>query len=223
MKNEITEAFDLAHALWKMGFRESSEKLFHSANAMGMEHLAEETTMEDDATAATKKLDAELKSPPKGKGRAWWDEPKNYLINMTLMGTLNDWRFTILPLHAAKMGYRPANPERNMPEGIVIDPGWTTQRGDPVGGQSAIDPSPKNVEYLIGYAKSQPTVQDTVKDEIRWLESKFGIKVPAELESKLVKDAPKIAARRWGINRLRAKKILMPFDGSKSIELSAWG
>lgn len=219
MKNETTEMFSLAHSLWKAGAKEHGETLFKAAFAMS----SQSRTAEDDSEAgqAEKTLNAELKRFPKKS--AWWDEPKNYAINMTLMGTLNDWRFSILPMRAAAIGYRPANPERNMPEGIVIDPGWTTQSGDPVGGGSAIDPTPANVAELIKFAKSQPTVQQTVAHELRWLETKFGIKVPSEIEAKLVREAPKVASRRWGINRLRVKKILLPFDGSKAIELSSWG
>jgi hypothetical protein len=86
-----------------------------------------------------------------------------------------------------------------------------------------VDHSAKNAEILMKYAKSQPTVMETVKLELNWVEKKFGIKIPSDIEGTLIREAPKVAARRWGINRLRTKKILVPLDGSKPQELSSWG
>lgn len=66
------------------------------------------------------------------------------------------------------------------------------------------------------------TVQHTVQHELKWVETKFGVEIPAKIQSDLVQGALKVATRRWGVNRLTQKKILVPFDGSKSQELSSW-
>lgn len=216
MKNEIEELRALGLIFAKAGSLEASERLHHASN-----HIRSLTAdaLDDDLAAGEMLLNKELKVIGK-RGRGWWDPPHNYLINMTLMGTLNDWRFRILPMWADRTAYRPASGDK--PEGIVIDPSWSPLSSDPIGNGGAIDPTTKNVEELIKFARGQESITATVAAELKWIESKFGVNIPNDIQSKLVSDALKVANRRWGVNRLKTKKILVPFDGSKSIELSSW-
>jgi len=218
MKKTAEEIRSLAVAFMKAGHLVQAERLFLANEAMRLVKAEEE---ESSYQAMEAYLNANLSRFAKDKQGAWWDPPRNYVINSAIMG-LNTWRFGILPMFAEKMAYRPANPEREQLEGLVIDPSWKpTGSSDPTGGNT-VDHSLKVAEILTKYTKGQPSVQDTVKNELRWVESKFGVKIPSSVEASLVKDAAKVATRRWGVNRLRTKKILVPFDGSKAQELSNW-
>lgn len=150
------------------------------------------------------------------KGSAWWDPPHNFLINMTLMGSLNAWVFTLLPMFASKSAYRPKTDR--LPEGLVIDPNWTTHPGM----KDSLPATEKVVDIMLREAKSAPTLQQTAQHELNWVESKFGVQIPSGVQSALISDVLKVAERRWGVDRLRRKKILVPFDGSKSIQLGSW-
>jgi curved DNA-binding protein CbpA len=156
-------------------------------------------------------LNRELEPFP--KKHAWWSPGKNCAINVTLMGGINLWTFSIIP-QFYKNVYRPAL--NGKPEGIVIDPDWHPMR------QDFSDPSPDLMMKLVDFAKGEESVKDAVKKQLRWIESKFGCQIPSVVEAKLVKDADKVAKRRWGTNGLRTRKILVPFDGTKSIELGSW-
>jgi hypothetical protein len=81
----------------------------------------------------------------------------------------------------------------------------------------------KALEAVLKEAQAADTIQNRVKKDIAFVESHFNVKVPSNVEAALLKDALKVADRRWGVNRLRTKDVLVPFDGSKSIELSSWG
>lgn len=218
MKNTLVEMKRLASTFAKAGDLPHAEQLHQAAQEMSAVGFEDEPEGESEYSKMEAILNAGLTKLKKG---GWWDPPHNFVINSALMG-LNTWRFGILPMFAAKMAYRPANPERGSPEGIVIDPSWHPSEDDPTGGDT-VDHSAKNAEILMKFAKSQPTVLETVKLELNWVEKKFGVKIPSDIEAALIREAPKVAARRWGINRLRTKKILVPLDGSKPQELSSWG
>jgi curved DNA-binding protein CbpA len=156
-------------------------------------------------------LNRELEKFP--KKHAWWSPGKNCAINVTLLGGINLWSFSILPQFYKNI-YRPAM--NGKPEGIVIDPDWHPLR------QDFSDPSPDLMEKLVHFAKNEDTIKDAVAKQLRWIEEKFSCKIPSAVEAKLIKDADKVAKRRWGTNGLRTRKILVPFDGSKSIELGSW-
>lgn len=216
MKLIAKELSRLGHDLANLGDTlHSSRVLLAHETVMSLSRVAGEE--ESDFTIAARRLSAEL--TPTKKKSGWWDPPHNYLINMTLMGTLNCWVFTILPKFAAKTAYRPAS--GNLPEGLVIDPNWGPDYGGPTKGET-FDPTEKTLDILIREAKSMATVQHTVQHELKWVETKFGVEIPAKIQSDLVQGALKVATRRWGVNRLTQKKILVPFDGSKSQELSSW-
>jgi hypothetical protein len=145
-------------------------------------------------------------------GKAWWSPPHNYVVNGAMMN-LNGWVYTILPFRAAVTAYRGA--KNGKPEGIVIDPNWASdgKDGEWAGGMA---------EAFAKYAKAQPSIQDTVRGELASIERHFKIEIPSALKAAIIGDSLKVAKRRWGVDRLRRKRILMPFDGSKPIQLGSW-
>lgn len=166
-----------------------------------------------DTSAVYELLNKELTKFP--KGNCWWNPPKNIAINSALMG-LNLWAFSLLPFHPNKRAYR-AKSDR-FPEGIVLHPGW-----HPLNNQTYPDSELEIIEKMISTVKGfGVTLQDTVTEQIKWIETKFGIKVPAEIEATLKVGVVKMATRRWHINHLKTKDTLIPFDGSKAIELGSF-
>lgn len=158
-------------------------------------------------------LDRDLTKFPKKHG--WWDPPKNLAINSALMG-LNLWQFSILPFHPEKRAYRVERDGR--PEGIVIKPNW-----HPYNNNTYPDNNPELADKLVKAVKGIGIkLQDTVVAELRFIETKFGVKIPDFIEAKLKNECVKIATRRWSTDRLRLKDTLIPFDGSKAIELGVF-
>lgn len=145
------------------------------------------------------------------KGGGWWIPNHNLLLNQTMMGTCNLWVFSMLPLFPKKKAF---NTKHN---GIVIHPDWHPYD------KRVFDMSLADVKKVYVAAKSSPTVQDTVRRELAWVESEFKIQIPEAIQSKLVKSAVTTAVRRWGADRLRTKDQVIPLDGSKPFPLSAWG
>lgn len=170
---------------------------------------------EDDARWAEDRkgqeyLDKHLKKP--GKKGGWWLPPHNLLINQALMG-MNLWHFR----------YDISLRE----EGIVVRPMWTSiDSGSTIGGKNMsgfAQINPAIAANLVKLVKQQPTIESTVQKELDDAEHKFGMKIPPAFKSKILKDAVKVAGRRWGVNRLRTNKELIPYDGSKKRKLSSWG
>lgn len=166
-----------------------------------------------DVSAVFGLLDKELTKFPKRNG--WWDPPKNIAINSALMG-INLWKFSLLPFRPSRGAYRVA--EGKLPEGIIIHPNWHPLN-DKTYPDDTIEIVQKMIEMVKGFGV---TLQDTVASELKWIETKFGVKVPATIEAKLKLEILKIATRRWSTNRLKTKDTLIPFDGSKAIELGAF-
>lgn len=143
------------------------------------------------------------------KGHAWWVPPHNMAINTALM-EMNFWYFTVEPNFAR--GYMPAS--SRLPEGIVIDPHWSSYKDRGWGHTK------EAAETAIKTAKSMKTVADSVRGDLKEMETKAGVNFPDSIVSKIISDSLKIAERRWGIDNLRRRRILIPFDGSKAMELS---
>jgi len=158
-------------------------------------------------------FDKELTKFPKKTG--WWDPPRNIAINSALMG-INLWVFSILPSQFGKRAYRSATDR--LPEGIVLHPNWHPYNNK-VYPDSNIELAEKLVKVVKGIGVK---LQDTVVEELRSIETKFSVKIPDFIESKLKLEVVKIATRRWSTNRLKTKDTLIPFDGSKAIELGAF-
>ena len=169
---------------------------------------------EDDWSGAKATAILKEKLTPFKKGHAWWMPPYNLAIN-TALSNMNCWEFTILPMFAKRTAYRPAS--KGKPEGLVIDPNWASITDLDIG----YDETGK-LRSLIDKLPTIDTIEDTIKGEIASVEKHFNVTVPPEVRAYLLKEMPKFAVRRWGANRLRRKKILVPFDGSKPIELGSW-
>lgn len=168
---------------------------------------------QSDITSVRELFEKELTKFPKKNG--WWDPPKNMAINSALMG-LNLWKFTLLPFRAHLRAYHAAT--ERLPEGIVIHPNW-----DSVNNDLYADDDLSVAEVLIRVVKSTgQTLQEMVTAEIKWIETKFHVQVPEFIPTKLRTEIQKIATRRWGADRLRLRDTLIPFDGSKSVELGAF-
>lgn len=170
---------------------------------------AAEADQTDEFSQTTAVLNKELEALPK---HGWWSPPHNYVVNGALMA-LNGWVFTIMPFRPGKTAYRPASDR--FPEGIVIDPNWAPDDKDtPWTAKAAL--------AFANYAKAQPSISDTVRRELADIERHFKIEIPASVQSNLISESLKVAKRRWGVDRLRRKKILIPFDGGKPIQLGSW-
>jgi hypothetical protein len=175
----------------------------------------EPQTSEEEMWAEEKRAREYLdQNAKKGKKHEWWVPPHNFMINQALM-EWNFWAFSILPMFPAKKAYRPANPKTGRPEGIVIHPLWNDLRDMPSVKMLTV----KLAERLVSAAKTYPTVQESVKEELRWIEEKFKVTIPEPIKAKLIAEAPKVATRRMAVDRLRVKDTLIPFDGSKPIDL----
>ncbi len=147
------------------------------------------------------------------KGSAWWLPPHNFVLNSALMN-LNCWYFSILPFRSATTAYRQKSDR--LPEGIVIDPNWKPFQNSE--GSHVLAAA----EHAFKMAKTHPSVSDSVKRELEVIENHFKVQIPPSVASTLIGQSLKIAERRWGTDGLRRKKILVPFDGSKSIPLGSW-
>lgn len=151
-----------------------------------------------------------LETLPKS-GRAWWLPPHNLIVNQTLLGGYNLWRFTILPFFPKKKAYSETL------AGIVIHPAWLSMN------DSTYDGTRDFAERIVSAAKKAPTVQEAARAELAWIEREFSIRIPESVQGAIIKDALPTAKRRWGVDRLRIKDRLIPLDGSPPRDLGAWG
>lgn len=166
---------------------------------MAAEVLAEQSKVALESQEVEDYLLGELEAMPKSAG-AWWMPPRNVVLNQTLLGGFNLWRFTVLPLFPERRAYS------EKLGGIVIHPIWR-----PLGSQT-IELTLETAKKLVGGMRKSPTIQDDVRKEIDWIEKKFSIRVPETIVAKLVKDAIPTAKRRWNVDRLRVKDRLIPLD-----------
>lgn len=145
------------------------------------------------------------------KGHAWWVPPHNMAINSALM-EMNFWYFTVQAEFARP--YIPAG--ERLPEGFVIDPHWKSFK------DRGWVHSKASAEEALNLAKKMKTVEASVKEDLKAMETKAGVNFPDNLVSKVVGESLKVAERRWGTDNLRRRRILIPFDGSKAMELSSF-
>ena len=151
------------------------------------------------------------------KKQAWWLPAHNMAVNMTLVGTVNLWRFTVLPFQANKRAYVPETATH--PAGILIHPTWNSSSRD------SYAPSLKFAMQLLAVADREVSVGDTIKAEMKWIETHFHVDIPNDIVTKLVMQAPKMAIRRWGVDRLKVQSTFIPFDTGEAVALSqsqAW-
>jgi hypothetical protein len=219
MKRVADELRRLADDLCRRGDLENGEALFHAFedfSACPCSRVAADGEEESEFVKAHKLLDEKLTQFPKKHG--WWDPPRNMAINSALMG-FNLWVFNLLPMFPEKRAYK-AKSDR-LPEGLVIDPGWVPAPNS-LGGNRLFGHTVEAVEFLIKLPSKVKSVVDSSEYQLKWVETHFKVQIPSELMSKLLQDVLKIAPRRWGVDRLRSKRILLPFDGSKSVQLGSF-
>lgn len=161
---------------------------------------ADESGVPTDEAMAIDLLDEESK---RFKGAmTWWIAPHNLALNQAALAW-NLWTFTILPLFADRRAYDAKN------NGIVIRPSWR-----PFSSTNFRDLDLVLAKKILGQMRTFPTVQETVRRELEWIESKFSIRIPEGIQEKILKDILAVANRRWGVNQLRVKNRLIPLDGS---------
>lgn len=171
---------------------------------------SDEDVMGDSEDKAIEILDKVM--APLGKKPYRWIPSHNFALNRALMAW-NAWHFTVLPLLNARLrAYRPAR--NGKPEGIVLHPIWR-----PFNNTDWAVMTPDFAEKLVQIAKKAPSIKDSVKNELKWIETTFKIDIPSEVKNKIIAGSEKVAKRRIDVDRLRVKDELWPFDGSKPIPL----
>lgn len=206
LKQAQAEVLELAE---KMAQVEVPDALDLSARLLASSvHLAEQPSSEeqDPEAVAVAYFDSELEQFP--KGRAWWLPPRDCVINQAAMG-YNLWRFTILPFYPKKRAYSEAQ------AGIVIHPIWVPVKNDHLIRTVDLD----TAKQMVAVVRKAPTIQDTVRQELAWIEREFSIRIPEGIQSQILKDALPTARRRWSVDRLRVKDRLIPLDGSAPRDL----
>lgn len=155
------------------------------------------------------------------KDSAWWLPAHNFGINMTMLGKLNLWVFSVLPLFAQKKAYLPAGEDPKLePAGIVTHAIWTPH---PHYRNDDFPATLKTAEVLLKAAKQHSMVGETVEREMAWIENEFHIDIPTMIKTRWSQEAPKLAARRWSVDRLRVKDKFIPLDGQPAQDMSSWG
>jgi hypothetical protein len=155
------------------------------------------------------------------KGTGWWLPAHNLGVNRSLVGGFNLWVYTILPAFPKRSAYFPAGDDPiTAPEGIIIRPLWVphpkyADKGFPVSIQTS--------EAMVKQAKIAASVGETTQREMAWIEKEFGISIPSSIKAKYTQQASKLAARRWGVNRLRTQGTFVPLDGRKPVPMPSMG
>jgi len=156
----------------------------------------------------------------KGGRRGWWLPAHNLGINEPLTRGLNLWVFSILPTFPEKKAYIPEGTDpQSEPAGIVIRPMWHPYPGNK---GDDVDRTEANARTLLKMAQQAEPVGQSVQKQLKWIESKFGIKIPNSIKAKISREAPKMAARRWSVNRVKTNDTFVPLDGRKPVPTS-WG
>ena len=144
-------------------------------------------------------------------GNAYWKPPHNMAVNFAIFGT-NLWYFTLFPLYWKSNGYRPDLGS------FTIRPIWRSFSDGSLGYNTLTDGVIKKLAATINKAKSIP---DSVKEDLRVMETTWGIDIPDAIKNKLIQDSLKMAKRRWGVDHVRTPNTLVPLDGSKPRNLRA--
>jgi hypothetical protein len=155
------------------------------------------------------------------KGHGWWKPPHNLLVNQALMG-INLWRFRLFSGYGGI-----ARAFRKDKNALIIKPGWSSvDDGRRIGSMNAsgftqIDP--ETAEKLVKLVAAQPTIEDTVREELAAIEKQFGIEIPSNVKAGLIGSAVKVAGQKWGLSSsTRGKDRAVPLDGSKPYDLGAF-
>lgn len=151
---------------------------------------------------------------------AWWLPGQGVAVNLPMTGGLQLWRYTTLPVMVPMdRVYREAKDDD--PAGILWRPSWQILRN--ASGDSGIPIMRESLELILGYVEGYHTTGQIQAWEFDAIEKQSGVPVPEAIRQKYIKDSPKVAKRRWGVNRLKIRTNFIPFDGSKKLELNSWG
>lgn len=163
-------------------------------------------------------LDANLVKFPKKSG--WWLPAHNLGINMTMLGGLNLWVFSALPMFPDKRTYIPEGSQGPVvePAGLRLSFNWSPH---PQFQNKNFPATLETAGKLVDLIQKQPTVGEIVKKEMKWVETHFGIALPVTVESPYVLQAAKIAARRW--DQVKTPDTFVPLDGRKAVPMPSWG
>lgn len=148
----------------------------------------------------------------------FWDPQRAWALNFAFMGP-NIWRYTLFPFGLAR-GYR-----KDL-NGLVVHQTWkpVDARGDlgykDSSGFTYLDVA--TAKKIVSAIQLGPTLEDVVRTELSAIENQFEIKIPLSISNALVKEAPKVAARRWSANKMRIKDRLIPLDGSAPRDLAVF-
>jgi len=146
-------------------------------------------------------------------GKLWnnnfWVPGRNLVITDSNPG----WgfsEFSILPFMPKQYAYIKRF------DGVVVRPEWERTKEFIPHGDMTLD----QVVAIIDRMKSAETLDQMVAREISWIESQFGVKVPAKVVSAIKKKINKATAtRRYGAKKAKNAGTLYQFDGSKPKKL----
>jgi len=188
-------------------------KLSKALTKKGIAHIVSKESivaLEEGYDEFVKKMDEKLTKFKKGS--AWWKPGKNLAINMTILGKVNLWNFTILPLFPKKTAF---SKEDNS---IVIHPIWTSHYKY----KDTYTVNEDVADVFIKAVSSIPDITKTVKGELEWIEKQFKIKINSKVKTKIINESVKVAARRWGVDRLKIKNDLINIDTGETSKQSSW-
>lgn len=146
---------------------------------------------------------------PLGKG-AWWCPGRN-LVAHRGRTAWSFWSFTLLPPFASKRAYR------DDLGGLVVRPVWrlATDRLVP-------ELTSKVASTTIEQMRAWPTLEETGRRELAWIEGTFGVLIPEGTKTTLLRVVDGQAHLRWRLNRLEVKDKLIPLDGGAARDLGDW-
>jgi hypothetical protein len=169
--------------------------------------------------ACIKYLDDNMVKFPKGTG--WWLPAHNFAINLTMLGELNVWVFDPLPFAPTKRSFIPEGEDSYLyPAGLVLGLKWVSH---PDYVNERFPATVEIAEHFVGLAKKHKTVGETMKEDLKWIGIHFGFPPPSNITEPYILNAAKIAARRWGINRMKTPDTFVPLDGRKAVPMPSWG
>lgn len=130
------------------------------------------------------KNELERKTTEQGK-QHYWIPDKSLMVNITLIGSLNVWEFTCLPLFPASNTYKGGK--------LNIIPSWrSTDYHFPSykwGNKDA-------VQKIIGFMKNADSIQNRVEKQLDWVESKCSITIDNQTRNEIKKYCLKLARSR---------------------------
>lgn len=146
-------------------------------------------------------LDANLDRFETAADPTWWKAPHNLAIRQT--GELwKLWRFSILPTKVVYLSKEKA---------LVVKPHWTTAMWGETIPSSMVD-----IGMLVATMRTYPTIRESVRKELDWIEKTFHIQVPTQVETNLLDHALFAARTYMGTDAHLVPMRVVPLDGTPS-------